>query len=138
MVLRLAVWSWKRSTACIVLNNSSLAGCYNGDAPRLRPSNGHAAPRRVEVTVHCVAPSLDAFEGLRVAATLYAATLADADGAEITAAEPARIKTDVWMAADTAGLPDRASAGFGGSAKVCLPWSSSVLHPAVRSQVLRR
>jgi hypothetical protein len=76
------------------------------------------APRSVELTVHCVAPSLDAFDGLCVAATLYAAGLPDAGGSVVTAAEPTRIKTDVWMAADTAGLPDRASAGYGGSAKV--------------------
>ena len=80
---------------------------------------GVGAVRSVDVVVHCVAPSLDAFEGLRVAATLHAAgAVGDGEMAVVVAAEPTRIKTDVWMAADTAGLPDRTSAGFGGSAKV--------------------
>ena len=72
----------------------------------------------MDVTVHCVAPSLAAFDDLRVAATLHAGHTAEADGGPVIAAEPAAIKTDVWMASDTAGLADRAAAGFGGSAKV--------------------
>ena len=73
----------------------------------------------MDVTVHCVAPTLAAFDGLRVAATLYRGASAGGGASEpVLAAEPAAIKTDVWMAADTAGLDDRAAAGYGGSAKV--------------------
>ena len=86
----------------------------------------------VDVTVHCVAPSLDAFDDLRVAATLYRVS-----GEPVLEAEPAAIKTDVWMAADTAGLADRAAAGYGGSAKVppgsCAGWSGSRLARARRT-----
>ena len=69
--------------------------------------------------MHCVAPSLAAFDDLRVAATLYSGVSeGGADSEPVMVAEPAAIKTDVWMAADTAGLADRAAAGYGGSAKV--------------------
>ena len=69
--------------------------------------------------MHCVAPSLAAFDDLHVTATLYGGTSdGGADSKPVVVAEPATIKTDVWMAADTAGLADRSAAGYGGSAKV--------------------
>ncbi len=65
-----------------------------------------------------MAPSLAGFDDLRVTATLYSGSGQEADSKPVMVAEPVAMKTDVWMAADTAGLADRAAAGYGGSAKV--------------------